>query len=259
MAKMPMTSLLIIIAFTVLSCAKQDKKSASDKSENESEEIVVVEEEVTIVEDVWVISEEQINDVPVTKKAHQKKQKAKKESEKEKQEEEAEIEEAIVEVEEDEMEEAYIQEVVEAEIFEAELAEQEYEAQREIEVTEAIVMLDETETISSYNKKGKEISEFQIIHSGDGEITQIIFDHKKHHDVYDVQAGMSGKEVKKLRKKMKHFVKKGQVFLYDDTSNIMYLMDAKDGLGDEVTEADIETMEVQAIIWKDKKHHKKNK
>jgi hypothetical protein len=39
----------------------------------------------------------------------------------------------------------------------------------------------------------------------------------------------------------------------------MYLMSAVDEYGDEVTEADIETMEVQAVVWKDKKHHKKNK
>ena len=70
---------------------------------------------------------------------------------------------------------------------------------------------------------------------------------------------MTGKEVKKLRKEMKHMVKKGQVFLYDDQSNIMYLMDAQNMVGDEITAADVETMEVQSIVWKDKKHHKKNK
>jgi hypothetical protein len=57
-----------------------------------------------------------------------------------------------------------------------------------------------------------------------------------------VQAGMSGKEVKKLRKELKHMVKNGQIFLYDDQSNIMYLLDAKDQ-GNEVTEEQIDTME----------------
>ena len=50
--------------------------------------------------------------------------------------------------------------------------------------------------------------------------------------------------------------KNGQVFLYDDQSNIMYLMSATDSEGDEITMADVETMEVQAVVWKDKKHHK---
>ena len=54
---------------------------------------------------------------------------------------------------------------------------------------------------------------------------------------------MSGKEVKKLRKELKHMVKNGQIFLYDDQSNIMYLLDAKDQKGNEVTEEQIDTME----------------
>lgn len=48
------------------------------------------------------------------------------------------------------------------------------------------------------------------------------------------------------------------MFLYDDSSNVMYLMDAKDAVGDEVVVADVENMDVQAVIWKDKKHHKNN-
>ena len=51
-------------------------------------------------------------------------------------------------------------------------------------------------------------------------------------------------------------VKKGQVFLYNEESNIMYLMDARNMVGDEITVADVESMEVSAIVWKDKKHHK---
>ena len=92
---------------------------------------------------------------------------------------------------------------------------------------------------------------------GDNEIEQIIFTDKKHKDVYDVQAGLTGKQVKRLRKEMKHMVKKGKVFMYSDESNIMYLMTTTNMLGDEVTTADVENMEVQAVIWKDKKHHKK--
>ena len=48
----------------------------------------------------------------------------------------------------------------------------------------------------------------------------------------------------------------GKIFLYDDQSNVMYLMDTEGFEGDKITAADVESMEVQAIIWKDKKHHK---
>jgi len=136
------------------------------------------------------------------------------------------------------------------------LGEMEYEVEEEITVQEAIIPLDETQTLVSYNKKGKYKDSLQVISEADGTIDQIIFTHKKHKDVYDVQAGMSAKEVKKLRKELKHMVKKGQVFLYSDTSNIMYLLDVQNAEGDEIMEADIETMTVEAIIWKDKKDKK---
>jgi len=88
---------------------------------------------------------------------------------------------------------------------------------------------------------------------------QVIFTDKKCAGVkYTAPAGGVVKAVQ-LRKEMKHMVKKGQVFLYDDQSNVMYLMHAENGLGEEVTVADVESMEVQSIIWKDKKHHKKDK
>ena len=111
----------------------------------------------------------------------------------------------------------------------------------------------------SYAKKGKNDAALQVVTNlQTGEVEQITFLDKNHKDVYDVQAGLTGKELRKLRREVKHMVKKGQVFLYDDQSNIMYLMDAQNMVGDEVTEADIESMEVSAIIWKDKKkHHKK--
>lgn len=136
------------------------------------------------------------------------------------------------------------------------LVEMEYELEEVITVEEAIIPLDETQTLTSYNKKGKFKDSLQVISEADGTIDQIIFTHKKHKDVYDVQAGMSAKEVKKLRKELKHMVKKGKVFLYSDTSNIMYLLDAQNAEGDEIMEADIETMTVDAIVWKDKKGKK---
>jgi len=146
------------------------------------------------------------------------------------------------------------------EALEADLMEQEYEVLAStVEETDAIIPLEETQSMVSYAKKGKNDAALQVVTNlQTGEVEQITFLDKNHKDVYDVQAGLTGKELRKLRREVKHMVKKGQVFLYDDQSNIMYLMDAQNMVGDEVTEADIESMEVSAIIWKDKKkHHKK--
>ena len=135
----------------------------------------------------------------------------------------------------------------------------EYEAKMEkYTVEEALIPLEETQTIVAYNKKNEEEATLQIISvPGSEEIQQIIFTDKKHKDVYNVQAGMNGKEVKKLRKELKHMEHKGNHYLYDDQSNIMYLMHAENGYGDEINGVEIDQMEVAAIIWKDKKHHKK--
>lgn len=124
-----------------------------------------------------------------------------------------------------------------------------------ITAAESVVPLDEKQTAIAYNKKGKDEGELQVVSDADGNVEQVIFTHKKHHDVYNVTTGMSGKEVKKLRKDLKHMVKKGKVFLYNDDSNVMYMMDAKDTQGNEVSAAAIDDMNVQALIWKDKKHH----
>ena len=233
-----MMFLLIIIA---VACNQKGKKEAVQEEPSD----VMVMEEI----DVWVIDEHQINDVPLTSRAEKVEEAAK---------EEQEAEEVEKEMEEEEMmdEEAY--EIYTMEAVNAALEEQAYEASEIVEVTEAVIPIDETQTVVAYNKKGKPLAAFQVVSSGpDNEIEQIIFTDKKHTDIYDVKAGMSGKEVKRLRREMKHMVKKGQVFLYDDQSNIMYLMDAKNMAGDEITVADVESMEVQAVVWKDKKHHKK--
>lgn len=213
--------------------------SQAEKRETAEENIAAVEEEGPNLEDEpWVIHEHQINHVPLTSRA---------ETAPSIQENEAEEAESM-----DEPYEIYTVEMVEEEFLEVE-----YEPIETINVTEMIIPLSETQTVTSYSKKGKAKGDtLQVISSGDGEIEQIIFTHKKHKDTYDVRAGMSGKEVKKLRKELKHMVKHGQVFLYDDASNIMYLMDVQDAMGNEVTYAEIDTMDVQAIIWKDKKHHK---
>ncbi len=140
-----------------------------------------------------------------------------------------------------------------------ELEESDYVQIGSIDVEEVIVPVEETQTVVSYNKKGEAEAAFQVIHDPEThEIRQIVFMDKNHRDIYDVQAGMSGEEVKKLRKELKHMEHHGKIFLYDENSNLMYLMDAKDFEGDEIKVEDVESMEVEAIIWKDKKHHKQD-
>ncbi|WP_339868517.1 hypothetical protein [uncultured Algoriphagus sp.] len=126
--------------------------------------------------------------------------------------------------------------------------------------SEIAIPLDETQTVMAYNKKGKSKGAVQVVSNSDGEVDHILFEDKNHKDIYDVQAGMSAKEVKKLRKEMKHMVKNGQVFYYTDDSNIMYLLDTEVPEEGAVVEADIEESVVSAVIWKNKNHkdHPKN-
>ncbi|QLE02699.1 hypothetical protein HX109_14440 [Galbibacter sp. BG1] len=243
--------LLALLAISVISCKQTKKEETTEDIEIES--AGVIEEEDSMREaQVLLINEHQINDMPLTTKATIDG-----------------MDNSTAITEEVKENETYSESMTEAppnadyevhskEDIHSKLEANDYIA-NEIEVDEAIVPLDETQTITSYNKKGKEKDSLQVVSDGNGNIDQIIFTHRHHKDVYDVQAGMSTKEVKKLRKDLKHMVKHGQVFLYDDTSNIMYLLDAKDAEGNEISEAEIETMSVQAIIWKDKNKDKKTK
>lgn len=260
--KNKLTYLVALLTVFLISCG-------GDSTNNNEEATTDVVVEEVAVEEVWVVDEHSINDIPLTShpdatsdataeiaKEADEAEEADLEEEGEEIEIEAEIEEAA-EIEAD-MEIEY--EIAKAEAIHEAMLEAEYEAMETVEVTEVAIPLDETQTVVAYNKKNEEISSVQVYSNLEtGEIEQVIFTDKKHTDVYDVQAGLTGKEVKQLRKEMKHMVKKGQVFLYDDQSNVMYLMHAENGLGEEVTAADVETMEVQSIIWKDKKHHKKDK
>ena len=240
------TLLGLAVIWSMNACTGSDKADSADIA---SEEAVV--EEVEYL----VIDEHSMNDIPLTSKAEVKAKPAADQAVK------TEKDDALIEEEalQEEEAEAEAYDIVMMEELHEDLLEAEYEAENTFVVTEAAVPIEETQTVVSYAKKDKNDAAFQVVSNlQTGEIEQITFVDKKHQDVYDVTAGLTGKEVKKLRKEMKHMVKKGQVFLYDDQSNIMYLMDAQNMVGDEITAADVETMEVQSIIWKDKKHHKKN-
>ena len=245
--------LVLLIMITATYCnPKKELVKAKIESDAQVEE--------TVLEEIWIVYEHQYEDVPITSKAEKEpvftSDKEAKDVPIAKDDNVADEESEINDAKEVEQE---VYEIATLAAMKADLLEQEYEVlESTVVVTEAIVPLEETQTLVSYAKKDKNDAAIQVVSNlQTGEIEQITFVDKKHRDVYDVQAGLTGKEVKKLRKEMKHMVKKGQVFLYDDQSNIMYLMDAQNMVGDEIITADVETMEVQSIIWKDKKHHKK--
>jgi hypothetical protein len=247
-------ALLTSILIFGYGCSSSDNKAEEANQDNEVLEETVVEEDNIMERDVFiadsymVVDEEIIVGVDMTPEAAPAKPKPKASASEAKT--NADSEEDII-VEED---------VITMEAIDLALAEEEYIAETTFDVTETVIPLDETQTVVSYGKKGEPQAAFQVTSDPNtGEVEQVVFVNKKHKDVYNVQAGMSGKEVKKLRKELKHMVKKGQVFLYDDNSNIMYLMDAENMVGDEVTASDVENMDVQAVVWKHKKHHKKNK
>lgn len=135
-----------------------------------------------------------------------------------------------------------------AEEMHSALIENEYEPQ-DLEVTQAVFTLDETETFVAYNKKNEEIGVLQVVTDADGEISKIAFADKNHKDTYDVQNGMTAKEAKQLRRRLKHVKRKADHYLYDDQSNIMYLLDIKDDMGNEITTVEIDKAEIRAIVW----------
>lgn len=263
---------LFVLAMIMSSCGP-----SSESSEGVAE---VEMSEVIIEEDIWIIYEHQINDVALTsaaselssgeeiKKVEVSDDVSNSDEEEEDDVTEVEVEEGVI-VEEtdadytDGMNMVSVQnyQVYEYVTVSDQFGEAGYvELVEDISVEEAVIPLDETQTLISFGKKGDTKAVLQVTTDPEGNIEHIVFTDKKHSDAYDVSTGMTGKEVKKLRKELKHMVKNGQVFLYDDQSNVMYLMSAQDNLtGEEMTSAEIESLEVTALVWKDKKHHKKDK
>jgi len=237
-----------MFAFSLSGC-KQKKKAAGEQTEELAQDNKILEE------DIWVIDEYQINDIPVMKPL---KQKAPEEKEKTASTEKTTQKETpsgtttqAVKVDE--------YEVISKEELDATFRTQEYEP-TEVDIAAARIPLDETQTLIAYNKKGKAKDAIQVVSSGDdGSVEQIIFTDKKARDVYNVQVGMTGKEVKKLRRNLKKMERNGKVFLYNDSSNVMYLMQAEDNDGDEVRAAELDNMSVQAIIWKPTRRELKKK
>lgn len=216
------------VCFLSFACNPAEKTETLEKPETVSD--VVLEEEFVVV-----IGEHHLDETPIT--SHPTAQLSTKEAD----ETPYEVQPAI-------------------EFQKALIADYEVEAYETPQSLAVAIPLDETQTIMAFNKKGKSAGGIQIVSDSTGEVDHILFEDKNHKDVYDVQAGMSAKEVKKLRKEMKHMLKNGQVFFYTDDSNIMYLLDAEIPGSGELVEADIEESVVTAVIWKDKNHedHPKN-
>lgn len=126
-----------------------------------------------------------------------------------------------------------------------------------VETTEVVIPLSESQTLTAFNKKEKFAGQVNIVSSSaTGEIDHITFTGKHHVDEYNVSAGLTGHEARKLRRELKHMAHNGQVYLYEEQSNVLYLMDSKNlTTGEEVTAAEVDTMTISAVIWKDSKHH----
>ncbi len=119
-----------------------------------------------------------------------------------------------------------------------------------------------TRTVTTYGKRGEEIMTVVSNPNDPNTIDYISFTETKHSkddkknksrtDSYGIHVGMSAKEVRNLRHDMKHFVRNGKVFLYNEESNILYELDGITSDGKVVRDQDVEQMNVSAIIWKHK-------
>lgn len=113
--------------------------------------------------------------------------------------------------------------------------------------------LNTTKIITSYSKNGKETMKVVSNPTNPDVIDYIVFTDKNDNtDVYGVNVGLTGKEARHLRRDIKHFEKKGKVFLFQEDSNIVYEMDCVTAEGKPITETEIDNARVTAIIWKDK-------
>lgn len=130
-----------------------------------------------------------------------------------------------------------------------------------VTVTTSATVLNTDQTVVELGKNGKG-SMLQVISvpNDPNTIDEIVYTDKNHTDIYNVKAGMTGHETRKLRREMKHMVRKGKVFMYEDDSNIMYQMTATDAVTkDSYTDDEVDNMTVDSIIWKNNKQSAKKK
>lgn len=121
-----------------------------------------------------------------------------------------------------------------------------------VEDTEVLALpTEEDQTLMAFDKDANFEGQVHVVSSNEtGEVTSIVFTGKHHVDEYNVSAGLTGKEARQLRKDLKHMTKNGRIFLYEEGSNITYLMDSKDLVtGEEITQDDINNMVIEGVIW----------
>lgn len=104
----------------------------------------------------------------------------------------------------------------------------------------------------AYEKKGVEVLQVSVDAADPEQVLHVVFMSKDHMDEYDVRPGMKGAEARKLRRELKHMVHKGQVFLYAEDSNITYRMAVTDGTKVAYTDAEVDELGVEAIVWRNK-------
>jgi len=110
----------------------------------------------------------------------------------------------------------------------------------------------------SYEKKGVEVLQVTTDPDDPQHVEHVVFTHKNHKDEYDVTPGMKGHEARKLRKELKHMSHKGQVFLYEEDSNITYRMKVIDPNKNTYTDAEVNELEIEAIVWRNQHDKKKS-
>jgi hypothetical protein len=111
----------------------------------------------------------------------------------------------------------------------------------------------------AYEKKGVELMQVTVDESDPEQVMHVVFMSKDHVDVYDVRPGMKGADARRMRRELKHMVHKGRVFLYDESSNITYRMAVSDGAKEVYSEQEVDTMEVEAIVWSNKHQRRARK
>ena len=122
-------------------------------------------------------------------------------------------------------------------------------------------MLNTDQTVVDLGKNGK-ASMLEVISAPNdpNTIDEIVYTDKNHVDTYNVKAGMTGHDVRKLRREMKHMVRQGKVFMYQDNSNVMYQMTATDAkTKDSYTDDEVDNMSVDSIVWKNNTQPAKKK
>lgn len=251
----------IVFFYAIVACNQPGATEAiSEQSSNEITTEVAQEEEPQKT----IVSEHHVNDVAVTSRVNEESEgniSSESEANTDASEDDGiEVRERTTLDRQAELDEKY--EVTTHEELKTSLTEADYIAMNEITLTQTVIPLGDSHSIVSYSNNGKAKDTLHVVINGEGEIEHIIFTHKHHKDEYEVENGMTAKEVKELRKDVKHMVKHGKVFLYADNSNIMYVLEAKNAMGDEAVavdvdelayEGEIDEMTVQAIVWKDKR------